>query len=201
MDIGCIALAGGKSTRLGRNKLDEIVGGQTLFERVISVLATFNTEIIVVTSKDISLPPIANHPELKIVNDIYPGMGSLGAIYTGLYFSTRHLNLVVACDMPFLNTGLLSYMIDISSDYDLVAYNKDDRPELLHALYSKNCLTPMKSMIEQGKLRIIGILPYIKTRYLDPEEIEHFERGYLSFFNINTQVELDRAREIARGNL
>jgi molybdopterin-guanine dinucleotide biosynthesis protein A len=196
LDISCIALAGGKSTRLGRNKLAEMIGRQTLFDRVLSSLAAFNAEIIVVASKDISLPSLVNHPKVKTVNDIYPGTGSLGAIYTGLSTSTTHLNLVVACDMPFLNTGLLRYMVSISSGYDLVAYNKDDRPEPLHALYSKNCLAPMKSLIEQNKLRIIGILPFIRARYLEPAEIERFDPGYLSFFNINTPEDLQRARDL-----
>jgi molybdenum cofactor guanylyltransferase len=196
LKITCIALAGGKSTRLGRNKLAEIIGGYTLLERVLSSLAVFNAEIIVVTSPDISLPPIADRYALKVVNDIYPGTGSLGAIYTGLASSKTHLNLVVACDMPFLNIRLLRYMLSISHGYDLVAYNKDDRPEPLHAIYSKNCLAPMKSLIEQNKLRIIGILPFIRARYLEPAEIERFDPGYLSFFNINTQEDLQKARDL-----
>ncbi|MDI6815476.1 MAG: NTP transferase domain-containing protein [Dehalococcoidales bacterium] len=48
-----------------------------------------------------------NHPKLRIVADTYPGKGPLGGIYTGLATSDSFYNLVVACDMPFLNQALL----------------------------------------------------------------------------------------------
>ena len=197
MNISCIALAGGKSTRLGRNKLTEVIGGKTLLNRVLDTLSLFEGEIILVTSPQSSLPSIAKYPQVRIVNDIFPGTGSLGGIYTGLSASKTHYNLVVACDMPFLNIGLLRYMIAVSEGNDLVAFNQDDRPEMLHAIYSKNCLKLMKSLIETNKLRIIGILPHIRVRYISQEEIERFDPQNLSFFNINTEEDLKKAKEIA----
>ena len=201
MDLNCIVLAGGRSTRLGRNKLLELIGGQTLFERVLLALSRFKTKIIVVTARDILLPDISRFPELVMARDLYPGTGSLGAIYTGLMASDVHNNLVVASDMPFLNVELLQFMVSAAPGFDLVAYNKGDRPELLHAIYSKNCERPIKTLIEQSRLRIVGLLPLIKVRYLKPAEIERFDPQYLSFFNINTEQDLARAREIASENL
>ncbi len=196
MKISCIALAGGKSTRLGRNKLAEIIGGKTLFDRVMSALHTIGGEIIVVTSNDVVLPEPGAR-KLRVVKDLFPGTGSLGAIYTGLAASKTHFNLVVACDMPFLNVDLLRYMVATAPGFDLVAYNKDDRPEPLHAVYSSNCAAPMKSLIEQNRLRIIGVLPFIHTRYLTGQEIERFDPDYLSFFNVNNEEDLQKARAIA----
>jgi molybdenum cofactor guanylyltransferase len=197
LNISCIALAGGKSTRLGRNKLAEIIGGKTVLERVLNTLSLFRGDIIVVASGHLPLPEIPSHYEVKVVNDIYPGMGSLGGIYTGLYNSTTQHNIVVACDMPFLNPELLRYMVSISEGFDLVAYNQNDRPEPLHAIYSRACLAPMKTLIEHNQLRIINILPYIKVRYVGEEEIARYDPQHLSFLNINTETEVQRARQIA----
>jgi molybdopterin-guanine dinucleotide biosynthesis protein A len=194
--FSCIALAGGKSTRLGRNKLDEVIGGRRVFQHVLDTLSSFDTEIIMVVSQQSVLPPMEQYPLVRVIKDIYPGSGSLGGIFTGLLASNQHYNLVVACDMPFLRIDLLHYMINISKGYDLVAYNPDNRPEPLHAIYSRNCLVPMKSLLEQNKLRIIGILPHIKTRYITLEEIEGFDPEHLSFFNINNEDDLNKAREI-----
>jgi molybdenum cofactor guanylyltransferase len=196
LKISCIVLAGGKSTRLGRNKLLEVIGNKTLFERVIDTLLLFNSEIIMVTSVQSSLLLSHEYPQVREVKDIYPEKGSLGGIYTGLSASKTHYNLVVASDMPFLNIRLLRYMIDISKGFDLVVFNQDDRPELLHAVYSRNCLAPMKTLLEQNKLRIIGILPHIKVRYLTTQEIEIFDPQHLGFFNINTEEDLNIAQEI-----
>ena len=102
LDVSCIILAGGKSRRLGRNKVIEKIGNQSLLERVVSSLSVFNSEIIIVAARESFLPQLTNYPKLKFVNDIYPGKGSLGGIYTGLVGSKLFYNVVVACDMPFL---------------------------------------------------------------------------------------------------
>ena len=198
-EISCIVLAGGKSTRLRPNKIKETIGDQTLLERVLATLSVFDSDIIVVSSEQASLPGIDHYHRTRIVNDIYPGKGSLGGIYTGLSASKTHYNLVVAGDMPFLNVNLLKYMLKIGEGFDLVAYHQDDKPELLHAFYSRNCLAPMHSLIQQNNLRIIGILPFIKVRYLTAEEIERFDPQHLSFFNINTEDDLIKARAFIGG--
>jgi molybdenum cofactor guanylyltransferase len=199
MEISCIVLAGGKSTRLGRNKLVEVIGRKTLLEMVLDALSVFNSEIIVVTSRHSPLSPmLKQYPRARTVEDIFPDTGSLGGIYTGLSVSRNHYNLVVAADLPFLNINLLKYMVSIAPGFDLVAYNENDRPEMLHAVYSKNCLAPMESLIRRNNLRIIGILPSIKVRYLTLAEIEQFDPRHLSFFNINTEDDLKKGLELAR---
>jgi molybdenum cofactor guanylyltransferase len=198
LKISCLVLAGGKSTRLGRDKMVEVIGHRTLLERVLDTLETFHSEIIIVTSGQSHLPSLPNHPSIKMVGDIYPGKGSLGGIYSGLKASSSHYNLVVAADMPFLNRDLLQYMVSIAEGFDLVAFNEEDRPELLHAVYSKNCLSPMEALIRQNNLRIMGILPSIKVRYLTSEEIDRFDPQHLSFFNINTEEDLKKALELAK---
>ena len=87
MEISCIVLAGGKSTRLGRNKITENIGGKMLLERVLDTLSLFKGEIILVTSAQSSLPELEKYPQVKIVKDIYPNRGSLGGIYSGMFFS------------------------------------------------------------------------------------------------------------------
>ena len=51
---------------------------------------------------------------VRTAADIYPGHGSLGGIFTGLSAARGDYGIVVACDMPFLNTGLLQFMVDLA---------------------------------------------------------------------------------------
>lgn len=198
MDISCIALAGGKSTRLGRNKLAERIGEKSLLERVIDILACLKGEIILVTAKDSDLPQLGDYPDVKIVKDIFPGKGSIGGIYTGLVTSNSFYNLVIACDMPFLNPDLLKYMITVSKGFDVVVPRiKGEIYEPLHAVYSKNCIDPLERLIKNNVFRIIELYPLIKVKYLDDSEIGRFDPQKLSFFNINTENELREGREIA----
>ncbi|MBP1706293.1 MAG: mobA [Chloroflexi bacterium] len=198
MDVGYIILAGGKSTRLGRNKVFEIIGQKSLLERAVSCLSSFKSEIIVVKAKDSSLPELTGYPELRIVTDVYPGKGSLGGIYTGLVASKAFYNMVVACDMPFLNLDLLRYMIDLAREYDVVIPKVDDEIlEPLHAVYSGNCIPPLEFLIKQNRLSILELFPMVKVRNVANSEINQFDPQHLSFFNINTEADLQKGLKLA----
>jgi molybdenum cofactor guanylyltransferase len=197
LDVNCIILAGGKSARLGRNKLIEKLGGRNLLERVIARLAYFNSEIIVVAAQDSTLPDLAGLSGIRIIKDIIPGKGSLGGLYSGLTASDKIYNLAAACDMPFLNLKLFEYMIGLAQDYDAVIPLVKNFKEPLHAVYSRNCLPAMQYLIEKDQLSILELFKIIKVRYLNAGEIEKFDPKHLSFFNINTEAELRAGRDMA----
>jgi molybdopterin-guanine dinucleotide biosynthesis protein A len=198
LEISCIVVAGGKSSRLGHNKAKIIVGKKSLFQRVLDSIDFLNSEIIVVTSGKESFPWLTGYPGHQVVSDIYPDRGPLGGILTGLTVSQSSYNIVVACDMPFLNQGLLSYMIQLAPGFDLVIPRLDDMVEPLHAIYSKNCLAPIERMIKQDNLSVYRLLSSVNVRHVNSDEIDRFDPEHLSFFNINTQADLETARELAR---
>ena len=198
MDISCIVLAGGKGLRLGQDKASEIIGGKSLLERVVSRLASFNSDILIVSASERASPRLNAYPRLKAVTDIYLGKGPLGGIYAGLKASDSLYNLVVACDMPFLNQALLRYMVQVSAGFDLVIPRWGELIEPLHAVYSKSCLAPIESLLKQGDLRIRQLFALVKVRYVEAEEIERYDPRHLSFFNVNTEADLKKARELDR---
>lgn len=196
MIIASIVLAGGQSSRLGREKCAEVIGGESLVERAIGHLSSLSTEILIVISQRQSRTSFS-YPEAKTVVDLYPGKSSIGGIYTGLMHSICFHNLVVACDMPFLNLDLLRYMIKLSPDFDVVIPRIGEQMEPLHAVYSKNCIGPMEKLLEQGDLRISRFFDSIRVRYVEDNELDGFDPEHLSFFNINTNADLVRARTLA----
>ncbi len=198
MEISCIVVAGGKGSRLGHKKAQTIVGKKSLLQRVLDSLVSFGSEIIVVTSEKESFPLLTNYPKHRVVSDIYSGKGPLGGIFTGLTVSHSLFNIVVACDMPFLNQGLLSYMTQLAPSFDLVIPRLGNMVEPLHAVYSRNCLSVIEQMIKQDNLSVYRLLSLVKVRYVNNDEIDRFDPEHLSFFNINTQADLKRARELAR---
>lgn len=199
MEISCIILAGGKSLRFGHDKVLERVGNTSLLELVISRIDSLSKDIIIVTAKKRTFAPLANHPKVKMVSDIFPGQGSLGGIYTGLVESGSFYNLVIAADMPFLNEPLLRYMIEVSNGFDFVLPRVKNLYEPLHAIYSKNCIAPIESILKQGKKVIIELFDHVKVRYVEDEEVDRFDPQHLSFFNINTKEDLEIARKMAGG--
>lgn len=199
MDISSVILAGGKSLRLGHDKITEKVGNVTLLEKAISRIDSLSKDIVIVTAEERSFKEFADNNKVKTVADIFPGRGSLGGIYTGLKKSETFYNLVVAADMPFLNGELLAYMTEVAEGFDFVIPKIGTFFEPLHAIYSKNCVTPIETMIRKTRRVIIELFDFVKVRYVEAEEIERFDPEHLSFFNINTVEDLELARKIADG--
>jgi len=188
-----IVLAGGKSLRLGQDKTSLVIDGRRLLQRVIDLVASLADEVIVVTSDQHKGLALFSDLSAKVVVDIYPGKGSLGGIYTGLRASNFSHSLVVACDMPFLNPALLRYLVSLAPEFDVVIPRVRDLLEPLHAVYSKNCLAPAEELLQRGQLKVLDIFDQVKVRYVEEEEINRFDPEHLSFFNINTQKDLDKA--------
>jgi molybdopterin-guanine dinucleotide biosynthesis protein A len=190
--ISSIVLAGGESSRLGRDKAFLEVKGQFLIEIIIERLRQLSQEVIIVADETDRYEEF----EATLVSDVYPGKGALGGIYSGVKRASNPYSLVVACDMPFLNLSLLRYMQTLAVSYDVVIPRIGHLREALHAIYAKDCLPFMEEQLQQGDLRIIHFFPHVRVRYVEQEEIEVFDPQHLSFFNINTQGDLQRAMEI-----
>lgn len=191
-----IVLAGGKSLRLGKSKCLETINGKSLIERVIERLKSVSSRILIVTSQEqLDLPATC---EAEVVVDIYPGKGPLGGIYTGLLASESSHILAVACDMPFLNIELLRYMIELSPGFDAVVPRLGERKvEPLHAIYARGCLDNMKARLEHNQLEISRFLNTVCVTYIERAECQKFDPQLLTFFNINSQSDLDRAITLA----
>ena len=193
--LGAVVLAGGRSSRLGRDKAFLRVNGQFLIERIVDRLAQLSDELIIVANEADKYEQF----EAAVVGDTYPGKGALGGIYSGLTAATSSHCLVVACDMPFLNLSLLRYMHGMASDYDVVIPRLGKLTEALHAIYSRDCLPFMDDLLHAGDLRIVNFFSHVRVRYVDRDEVDLFDPEHLSFFNINSQADLIRAREIWAG--
>lgn len=192
-----IILAGGNSSRFGWNKALEIINGKNLVQYVVNCLISLSKEIIIVTAQNESLSRSPSSPMIKTVADIHPGKGPLCGIYSGLLLSSCSQAIVVGCDMPFLNIALLNYMTQLSPTLDVVVPRIGERIEPLCAIYSKNCLVPIHKLLERNELRISELFSVVKVRYVEENEIDKFDPEHLSFYNINTQADLDEARRLA----
>jgi len=182
--------------RLGRVKALERINKQSLIERTIDCISTVSEALLVVTSQEQFKLIAAARLKGKLIADIYPEKGALGGIYTGLTSADSFYSLVVGCDMPFLNRDLLCYLIDIAPNFDVVVPRIDGELEPLHAVYSRDCLAPVKELIDKDRLVISQLFKLVKTRYVDKDEIAKFDPQRLSFFNINTLDDLRKAKDL-----
>lgn len=198
MKITAIVLAGGKSLRLGRNKALEPLLGKSLVEHVVDRLRPLAAQLLIVTSGEQALPSL---DKTEALNDVYPGKGPLGGIYTGLLAARYSHSIVVGCDMPYINTELLRSMADLAPEFDAVIPRlSQTKVEPLHAVYAKSCLDKMKIHLAKNQLAIQEFINELHIRYVEREECLRFDPQLLSFLNINSQSDLDRALALASKN-
>ena len=196
MQVSGIILAGGKSRRFGRDKAVEPLGGEALITRVIERLGQISEQTIVVVNDEERASNLPLPESAKVAVDVYPDSGSLGGIFTGLSAADADWAVVVACDMPFISVGLFNYMLSLRDGYDAVVPRLVGRPEPTHSAYSKICLPHMESRLQARDLKIAGFFDAVQVRFVPEEDVTRLDPDHLSFFNVNTQEDLERATDV-----
>ncbi|HHW07455.1 MAG TPA: molybdenum cofactor guanylyltransferase [Clostridia bacterium] len=192
MNASIIILAGGKSSRMKRDKAFVTVGNQPLIERIIDKVKNDFQEIIVVTNR----PGAYDYLQVKVVSDLIPGLGPLSGMHAGLICSTSNYNLVVACDMPFVSTQLASLMLEEAPGYDVVAVRTADGLQPLHGIYGKDCIPVIETALKGEARKITHIYPYLNVKVIEAEKLAAWGITGEVFFNVNTPEDLERANSI-----
>jgi molybdopterin-guanine dinucleotide biosynthesis protein A len=197
-DFAAIVLAGGKSSRLGRDKASEPLLGVPLLQRVIDRLRGLVVQVVVVKARGQDLPGLEAPVEVTVVEDLYPESGPLGGLYTGLIASACARSLAVACDMPLLQPALVAELFRQAPAYDVVVPVAEDFAQPLCAVYSKACLGPIKRELDAGRFKLTGFYENVRVLEVPPEVWARFDASAASFLNLNRDEDLSRAEAILR---
>ena len=171
---------------MGLNKALIQIEGISIINRTHLLFKELFDETIIVTNDKALFGDL----NAKIYTDLIPGRGVLGGLYTGLFFSSYTCSFCVACDMPFLRKSVIEYLIGKRFDYDVVVPRTKDGLQPLHAIYSKNCLEPIKKAIEQESYKVIDFYPMVKVKIIEEHEFYSLDPMRESFVNVNTPEEL-----------
>ncbi len=189
-DITGVILVGGKSRRMGQDKAFLEVDGKPIFERVLAVFGEHFARVVLVGDR---AERFAGYG-LPVLPDIYPG-SSLGGLYTGLLHAATEYIFVSSCDIPFPNGDVLRYLCSLRNGYDAVVQTNANGYEPLFALYSKNCLEPIRALLDSGDFCAYAYYPQVRVRYVPYEELAHLDRDGRAFLNINTPEEFAKLKE------
>ncbi len=190
LDVAGVILAGGKSSRYGKNKALEEFRGLSLIERVCRVMRSVFRNVVLITNS----PEEYTHLEIPMEEDLKKGLGPIGGILTALRTIPQDAGFFVACDMPFLNPELIRYMVKQRGEFDAVVPVISGKMEALHALYGKQCLPAVEHLISSGNLQIFRFFPEVSVRYITEEEIRAYDPRLASFLNVNSPQELRRLK-------
>lgn len=188
-------LAGGKSTRLGRDKASEVLRGRSLLQRVIDRLDGFADEYVVVAAPGQELPSTYASRPIATVEDRYPGAGPLGGLYTGLSSMTASRAIALACDMPLLKPSLLALLLRLQPGFDAVV-PLNGPPEPLCAVYAASCVPAIEARLEAAEYKMTGFYDSVNVRFVEPSEWQAPDPDGVSFFNVNDEEDLRRAEAL-----
>jgi len=184
-----IILAGGENRRMGTDKAFLEIDGRPMIDHILDVFSKLFERTIVVTNT----PDRYRNYDVEVTSDALDVRGPLTGIYSGLLRSTDEYNFVAACDMPYLNPALISYMGKIAEGQDAVVPQFNGFLEPLHAIYRRGLIPIMEAQIRIPDRRIRVLFDHIKVRYVTEEEIVRFDPLKRSFRNLNTPKEYKEA--------
>jgi molybdopterin-guanine dinucleotide biosynthesis protein A len=170
------------------------MNGQPLLARVADHLSLLSDDLVVVTNDAARYDGLVL--PVRWVPDEVRGAGSLMGIYSGLKAARYPQALAIACDMPFLSLPLLRYMLTLAGDHDVVIPRVGGYLEPLHAIYGKSCLPSMGRLLDQGRRQIIAFFAEVRVRYVEEKEVDRFDPRHLSFVNVNTPADWERALQL-----
>jgi molybdopterin-guanine dinucleotide biosynthesis protein A len=179
-DTEAFILAGGASSRMGTDKSQLPIEGQTFTARIAETLLKLTDSVSIVGRQaDSSLPSVP---------DVYPQWGALGGLHAALTACKREWAIVVACDLPFVSAELFSFLAEKRVDHDaVVPVQQDERPQPLAALYRVDpCRQRATELIEARRRRPLDLLEAVKTRWVSFAEIRNLDQAERFFVNINT---------------
>ena len=185
-------LAGGASSRMGVDKSELVLGGQTFVERVATALSAVTNTITVVGRRHANV-----QSKLPTVFDIYEKWGALGGLHAALSACQADWAVVVACDLPFVTGELLAHLLSLRADLDVVVpVQSDGRPQPLCAIYRVDpCLKIAEKLIQSGEHRPIALLQSARTCWVAFEDLANLDGANRFFDNMNTPDDFARAQK------
>ena len=187
MTAGGIVLCGGKSTRMGVPKASLPFGPETMLHRVVRLLGTVVSPVVVVAAREQSLPKLPD--EVTITRDEREQRGPLEGLRAGLRALPISVDIayVTSCDVPLLVPGFVERMIELLGDHDIAVMEIDGFPHPLSAVYRRETLPHIESLLAKDRLRPVFLFDAVRTRRVQPEEMVSVDPELRTLRNLNTR--------------
>jgi molybdopterin-guanine dinucleotide biosynthesis protein A len=189
--VGAV-LAGGRGERLGGAKAAALLGGLPLIARPLAAIEAAGLEPLVVAKRCTPLPPLSVEVVLEPDRPRHP----LRGIVEALRRAGGRAVVVVGCDMPLVDPGLLRALA--AAPEALVVPRIDGELQPLLARYDASLLPPLERALRgSGPLR--ATVESLGPRVLDEDELERYGDPRLLGLNVNTPADLVEAERLLAG--
>jgi molybdopterin-guanine dinucleotide biosynthesis protein A len=195
-------LAGGASSRFGRDKALVRFGARPLLLEIVQLVRTYTSEVAVIAGAQKYRDLAAN---LEIIEDQWPGEGPLGGIITALQHTAAadpsvEWNLILGCDMPFVTAEWLQFLVtharEANKEIQVILPHSAHGPEPLCACYRTSAADPLKNVFDRGVRKVTQALKEVRTEVLDESAWKRFDSAGRLFWNMNTSADFEEAQRL-----
>lgn len=196
---GGIVLCGGLSSRMGSAKALLPFGPETMLQRVVRLLGTVVSPIVVVAAESQVLPDLPTG--IVVTRDERQARGPLEGIRAGLKALPPHVDAayITSCDVPLLVPGFVQRMIDLAEGYDIAVTEVDGFAHPLSAIYRRSALPHAEALLAEDQLRVSHLFTRVRTRRVPASEMTSADPQLQTLRNLNTRE--DYAAALAQAGL
>ena len=201
--VTAVILAGGRGKRLGYNKALLKMGDTYLLEIIVRNIKAISDRILFVVSPNDYSHLLSIHSSLlssncvSVICDSIPNQGPLLGLIEALKWSDEEWIFLVGCDMPFIEKPLVRLIYQSRKKGSQVLVPQlNNFLEPLHAFYHRSCLKAAETAYKQGKRKIKDFYPFVNVSVLEEKAMSLIKNYQISFFNINSTEDLQRAQKI-----
>jgi len=189
-------LAGGASSRMGRDKALLEIGGVPLLVRTARLLEPLTPAVTV-----IGPPERYSGLGLRVVPDDSAGLGPLAGLATALRISRTEWNLVLGCDLPYLSAAWLEWLIlrALDSPADALVPETSRGLEPLCAIYRARCAGKLTAALAVGVRKVTDAVAALAPERMTPAQWETIAPGDTFFRNMNTPEDYAEASAKLKG--
>lgn len=161
-------------------------GGETMLQRVVRLLGTVVSPIVVVAARDQALPALPD--TVTIARDEREAKGPLEGIRAGLSAlpDSADAAYITSCDVPLLVPAFVVRMIELMGDHDIAVMEIDGFPHPLSAIYTRSTLPHVDALLAADRLRPVFLFDAVRTRRVKPEEMAAVDPELRTLRNLNT---------------
>lgn len=192
-DITGVILSGGRSSRMGVNKSFLKLGNQTIIERIVDLMKSIFSEVIIITNT----PDEYKFLNLPLYEDIYKWKGPLAGIHSALVHSKTDKVFVVSCDVPLMSREMIEYIINHKSDKPVVFCEAAGYHQPLVGVYSKSILSAVEKFISNEELDDKSFHKFLKNVDADiihPQKLDFYKDEI--FFNVNRPEDFEQIKKL-----
>jgi molybdopterin-guanine dinucleotide biosynthesis protein A len=186
---GGVILCGGQSRRMGVPKASLPFGGELMLPRVYRLLREVVQPIVVVSSREQSLPELP--AEAMLVYDERPHRGPLEGLAAGLraLAPVCELAYVTSCDVPLLQPAFVRQLLSLVDDFAVVAPHEAEFCHPLSAVYRTSLVPTIAALLADDQLRPTGLLQQVRTRFVPVDDLRPSDPTLQTLRNLNTPAD------------